>query len=250
LIYVLTWSWHLKLQTLTIEHLVIIEPGRCSVESYSFTSICFIVRCSRLSCPLLWLSYIRNHTAWTNSCWIIGHVHGWTRFVMVMTSCWLRPFLLLCFEYPNVWVLCIYLRESISSGFEIYTLCIRSLIQVTIIIVVNSWNSLSRFIILLQVIKFLVGLIIVVTHCIILFYLKHATKKSILGRTKRTILNSISLSKCSITWKFQQVFSHRWMLWIVYVYVCTRAWVTLSNRFLIAISLRSNQEWYLNCTLH
>ena len=203
LIHVLAWSWHLKFQTLTIENLVIIESGWCSVKSYSFASICFIVRRSSLSCPFLWFSYIRDNTAWPNSSWIIGDVHGWTRFilVMVMTACRSCSFLLLCFKNPNLWVLSIYLREPISSGLEKYTLCVRSIIQ--IIVIDNSWSSLSGLIILLQVIKFLIWLVMVVTHCVILLYLKHTTKESILGWAKCTILNSISLSKSSIAWEFQ-----------------------------------------------
>ena len=163
LINVLAWSWYLKLKTLPIEYLIVVESWRCSIKSNSFSSVCLIVWGSGLSSPFLGLSYIGNYTTWTYSSRIISDIHSWAWFV---TACWLSSLLFLCFKDSNMRILSIYFWESISGRFKEHTLCIRS------IIIDYSGASLPGLIILLQIIEFLFWTILIISHCIILLYFK------------------------------------------------------------------------------
>jgi len=52
LCWVLSWTWHIKLQALSIEYLVIVESRRCLIKSNILSRKNFIITSSTLSSPL------------------------------------------------------------------------------------------------------------------------------------------------------------------------------------------------------
>ena len=51
-LFVLAWTWNIKLQALSVKHLIIVEPGRCLVKADILSREHFVIGGSPLVCPL------------------------------------------------------------------------------------------------------------------------------------------------------------------------------------------------------